>query len=132
MSFCGREGMRVYNWRTPRVLAVNEQNGSALSVSPVCIVYTDIHSAVRQSTQVVRVNKRADMSGGYVLKPEASVPHLDAAKWPLLLKNYDKMMVRILLLTWRNLSIQCTELYLGENGALHSNSQWLLASKQNA
>jgi len=28
------------------------------------------------------------------LKPEPNVPPLDAAKWPLLLKNYHKMMVR--------------------------------------
>ena len=30
----------------------------------------------------------------FVLKPENSPAPLDASRWPLLLKNYDKMMVR--------------------------------------
>jgi|TARA_B100000683_G_scaffold277897_1_gene340307 hypothetical protein len=31
----------------------------------------------------------------FILKPEANKPVLDASEWPLLLKNYDKMMVSV-------------------------------------
>jgi H/ACA ribonucleoprotein complex subunit 4 len=30
----------------------------------------------------------------YVIKPQNTVPSLDTSQWPLLLKNYDKMLVR--------------------------------------
>jgi H/ACA ribonucleoprotein complex subunit 4 len=30
----------------------------------------------------------------FLIKPEAIVPRLDTSKWPLLLKNYDKLNVR--------------------------------------
>jgi hypothetical protein len=33
-------------------------------------------------------------SGDFLIKPEAAVPKLDTSKWPLLLKNYDKLNVR--------------------------------------
>ncbi|AEO62566.1 6ec75f7a-45b5-4fe9-9556-29b878f96188 [Thermothielavioides terrestris] len=32
--------------------------------------------------------------GQYVIKPQTTVPSLDTSTWPLLLKNYDKMLVR--------------------------------------
>jgi len=32
--------------------------------------------------------------GNYSIKPEAATPALDTSKWPLLLKNFDKMLVR--------------------------------------
>jgi len=30
----------------------------------------------------------------FAIQPEKITPTLDASKWPLLLKNYDKLMVR--------------------------------------
>lgn len=33
-------------------------------------------------------------SSDFLIKPESSVPKLDTSKWPLLLKNYDKLNVR--------------------------------------
>ena len=35
--------------------------------------------------------------GEHVLKSDGFTPPLDASKWPLLLKNYDKMMVSAFL-----------------------------------
>lgn len=31
----------------------------------------------------------------FAIQPEKITPTLDASKWPLLLKNYDKLMVRV-------------------------------------
>ncbi|KZT06825.1 putative rRNA pseudouridine synthase [Laetiporus sulphureus 93-53] len=36
----------------------------------------------------------AQLQGDYVIKSESSVPQLDTSQWPLLLKNYDKLLVR--------------------------------------
>lgn len=33
-------------------------------------------------------------SGDYSLKPDSTAPKLDTSQWPLLLKNYDKLLVR--------------------------------------
>jgi len=33
-------------------------------------------------------------SGEYLIKPESVKPQLDTSQWPLLLKNYDKLLVR--------------------------------------
>ena len=30
----------------------------------------------------------------FLIKPESTTPALDASKWPLLLKNYDRLNVR--------------------------------------
>ncbi|KAI9029286.1 pseudouridine synthase [Hyaloraphidium curvatum] len=37
---------------------------------------------------------KTDDGADYVIKPEQSTPALDTSKWPLLLKNYDKLNVR--------------------------------------
>ena len=34
------------------------------------------------------------MTEDFAIQPEKITPTLDASKWPLLLKNYDKLMVR--------------------------------------
>lgn len=34
------------------------------------------------------------LDGDFALKPEKSEPKLDTSQWPLLLKNYDKLLVR--------------------------------------
>ncbi|OJT09491.1 Centromere/microtubule-binding protein CBF5 [Trametes pubescens] len=36
----------------------------------------------------------AQLSGEYAIKPENAQPKLDTSQWPLLLKNYDKLLVR--------------------------------------
>lgn len=36
----------------------------------------------------------AQLSGDYLIKSEKSAPALDTSEWPLLLKNYDKLLVR--------------------------------------
>ncbi|KAF7789916.1 hypothetical protein EIP86_000864 [Pleurotus ostreatoroseus] len=36
----------------------------------------------------------AQLKGDYAIKPEDSQPKLDTSQWPLLLKNYDKLLVR--------------------------------------
>ncbi|KIM85392.1 hypothetical protein PILCRDRAFT_817402 [Piloderma croceum F 1598] len=36
----------------------------------------------------------AQLEGDYAIKSEASQPKLDTSQWPLLLKNYDKLLVR--------------------------------------
>ena len=36
----------------------------------------------------------AQVNGDYAIKPESSAPQLDTSQWPLLLKNYDKLLVR--------------------------------------
>ncbi|KAJ3477333.1 hypothetical protein NLI96_g10535 [Meripilus lineatus] len=36
----------------------------------------------------------AQLEGDYSIKPETSQPKLDTSQWPLLLKNYDKLLVR--------------------------------------
>ncbi|KAI0824202.1 putative rRNA pseudouridine synthase [Trametes gibbosa] len=36
----------------------------------------------------------AQLSGDYAIKPESVQPKLDTSQWPLLLKNYDKLLVR--------------------------------------
>ncbi|KAF5390216.1 hypothetical protein D9757_002805 [Collybiopsis confluens] len=36
----------------------------------------------------------AQVEGDYAIKPESSAPKLDTSEWPLLLKNYDKLLVR--------------------------------------
>lgn len=30
----------------------------------------------------------------YIIKPEAATPALDTSEWPLLLRNYDKLLIR--------------------------------------
>ncbi|KAL2130889.1 hypothetical protein VTI74DRAFT_5819 [Chaetomium olivicolor] len=44
------------------------------------------------STALVKKGGEADEQ--YVIKPQNTVPSLDTSTWPLLLKNYDKMLVR--------------------------------------
>ncbi|KLO20227.1 putative rRNA pseudouridine synthase [Schizopora paradoxa] len=36
----------------------------------------------------------AQVNGDYAIKPEDTAPRLDTSQWPLLLKNYDKLLVR--------------------------------------
>ena len=36
----------------------------------------------------------AQREGDYAIKSEASQPKLDTSQWPLLLKNYDKLLIR--------------------------------------
>ncbi|KAJ3995007.1 putative rRNA pseudouridine synthase [Lentinula boryana] len=36
----------------------------------------------------------AQVSGDYAIKPESTTPQLNTSEWPLLLKNYDKLLVR--------------------------------------
>merc|ERR1711939_9592 len=36
----------------------------------------------------------ADTMATYEIKPETTAPKLDTSQWPLLLKNYDKLLVR--------------------------------------
>jgi H/ACA ribonucleoprotein complex subunit 4 len=36
----------------------------------------------------------AQVEGDYQIKPEQTQPKLDTSQWPLLLKNYDKLIVR--------------------------------------
>ena len=36
----------------------------------------------------------AQLSGDYSIKSEKASPKLDTSEWPLLLKNYDKLLVR--------------------------------------
>lgn len=36
----------------------------------------------------------AQIEGDYAIKSESSAPKLDTSQWPLLLKNYDKLLVR--------------------------------------
>lgn len=36
----------------------------------------------------------AQVTGDYAIKSEKSAPALDTSEWPLLLKNYDKLLVR--------------------------------------
>lgn len=36
----------------------------------------------------------AQLKGDYTIKPENAEPKLDTSQWPLLLKNYDKLLVR--------------------------------------
>jgi len=38
--------------------------------------------------------EEADSSSDYTIKPQSATPELDTSKWPLLLKNYDKLHVR--------------------------------------
>ncbi|KAK4100099.1 centromere/microtubule binding protein CBF5 [Parathielavia hyrcaniae] len=38
--------------------------------------------------------KKGEQEDQYVIKPQNTVPSLDTSQWPLLLKNYDKMLVR--------------------------------------
>ncbi len=37
----------------------------------------------------------AQASTDFLIKPESVTPALDASKWPLLLKNYDRLNVRL-------------------------------------
>ncbi|CDZ96703.1 centromere microtubule binding protein cbf5 [Phaffia rhodozyma] len=37
---------------------------------------------------------QAQVDGDFAIKPEAAQPALDTSNWPLLLKNYDKLLVR--------------------------------------
>ncbi|KAL0566223.1 centromere/microtubule-binding protein cbf5 [Marasmius crinis-equi] len=36
----------------------------------------------------------AQIQGDFAIKPESKTPQLDTSEWPLLLKNYDKLLVR--------------------------------------
>lgn len=36
----------------------------------------------------------AQLEGDYAIKSEEKAPKLDTSQWPLLLKNYDKLLVR--------------------------------------
>jgi H/ACA ribonucleoprotein complex subunit 4 len=36
----------------------------------------------------------AQLDGDYAIKSESTVPKLETSEWPLLLKNYDKLLVR--------------------------------------
>lgn len=36
----------------------------------------------------------AQLEGEYSIKSETNAPKLDTSEWPLLLKNYDKLLVR--------------------------------------
>ena len=36
----------------------------------------------------------AQLEGDFSIKPEKAQPTLDTSQWPLLLKNYDKLLIR--------------------------------------
>jgi H/ACA ribonucleoprotein complex subunit 4 len=36
----------------------------------------------------------AQLDGDHFIKPESVTPRLDTSNWPLLLKNYDKLLIR--------------------------------------
>ncbi|CDI75815.1 H/ACA ribonucleoprotein complex subunit 4, related [Eimeria praecox] len=38
--------------------------------------------------------KKVSSSGGFVIQPTSTPPPIDTSKWPLLLKNYDRLNVR--------------------------------------
>ena len=40
------------------------------------------------------LRRRTQVTEDFAIQPENITPTLDASKWPLLLKNYDKLMVR--------------------------------------
>jgi hypothetical protein len=40
------------------------------------------------------LRRRTQVTEDFAIQPEKITPTLDASKWPLLLKNYDKLMVR--------------------------------------
>ena len=40
------------------------------------------------------LRRRSQVTEDFAIQPEKITPTLDASKWPLLLKNYDKLMVR--------------------------------------
>ncbi|KAJ4010321.1 uncharacterized protein FIESC28_06407 [Fusarium coffeatum] len=42
----------------------------------------------------VAVVKKTTTEEDYVIKPQATTPSLDTSQWPLLLKNYEKLLVR--------------------------------------
>ena len=46
------------------------------------------------SKALVKVKKGGDNEDEYMIKPQSLVPALNTSDWPLLLKNYDKMLVR--------------------------------------
>ncbi|KAG0504362.1 hypothetical protein KC19_11G077100 [Ceratodon purpureus] len=45
-----------------------------------------------EGKEMVAVNEQAETD--YLIKPQATTPPLDTSKWPILLKNYDKLNVR--------------------------------------
>ncbi|KAH7318584.1 pseudouridine synthase [Stachybotrys elegans] len=45
-------------------------------------------------TMEVAVVKKKEQEQEYTIKPQAATPSLDTSSWPLLLKNYDKLLVR--------------------------------------
>ncbi|KAG9008289.1 centromere/microtubule-binding protein cbf5 [Tulasnella sp. JGI-2019a] len=47
-----------------------------------------------QATATVTDVSEEQRSGEYVIKPESSAPKLDTSQWPILLKNYDKLIAR--------------------------------------
>lgn len=46
------------------------------------------------SKALVKVKKGGENEDEYMIKPQSLVPALNTSDWPLLLKNYDKMLVR--------------------------------------
>lgn len=47
-----------------------------------------------QASATVTNVSEAQRSGDYAIKSESSAPKLDTSQWPILLKNYDKLIAR--------------------------------------
>ncbi|KAG8844849.1 centromere/microtubule-binding protein cbf5 [Tulasnella sp. 330] len=47
-----------------------------------------------QASAMVTDVSEAQRSGDYAIQPESSAPKLDTSQWPILLKNYDKLIAR--------------------------------------
>lgn len=55
-----------------------------------CLIHTNKMSKGLTRDQVAS----AQLEGEYSIKSETTAPKLDTSQWPLLLKNYDKLLVR--------------------------------------
>lgn len=75
---------------TKKLLLVASGGASVGLVAPKYPLATMASSSKLSRGQVAS----AQVSGDFSIKPESSKPALDTSQWPLLLKNYDKLLVR--------------------------------------
>lgn len=57
----------------------------------VCLLFTNNMAPASLTREQVAT---AQLQGDYAIKSESFQPKLDTSEWPLLLKNYDKLLVR--------------------------------------
>jgi H/ACA ribonucleoprotein complex subunit 4 len=94
-SVTDRTGSVAYSFSRPNYCRPPaNQNFWSLSNSSASLFKKILRIMASSSTLSREQVLSAQVSGDFSIKPEKAQPALDTSQWPLLLKNYDKLLVR--------------------------------------